>query len=285
MRYKYLLEHRLTVAEWAKCQTENVLNNIAYPILQPIATDIKTCFIVGCGHSGTTLVAEKMGRNEHCFLVNRETGIFIPPAGLRQAKAAVKEWLFFTECNHKSLLIEKTPKHIHTLHRIRKILPKSYIIAMTRNPLDNVASLYRRFGDLDFSTERWLIDNRAIVENKNKMSDFMTMKYEELTAAPEARFQEIFSFIETAWDPEVLKEGRSSFNMLRTLDDIEHTELRVKQVSAAIRSNNGNWSKVLSDDQAKTVFQRTAGLAQELGYDFEFYDSIGFASERFKSIV
>ena len=103
MRYKYLLEHRLTVSEWAKCQTENVLNNIAYPLLQPIATDIKSCFIVGCGHSGTTLVAEKMGRNEHCFLVNRETGIFIPPAGLRQAKAAVKEWLFFTECNHKSM--------------------------------------------------------------------------------------------------------------------------------------------------------------------------------------
>lgn len=285
MRYKYSIQHHPPLLKWAENHTKNAFNNISYPFLQPITTEVTSCFVVGCGHSGTTLVAEKMGKNPQSFLVNRETDIFSPPAGLQHAKAAVREWLFFTKFNDKSLLIEKTPKHIHTVNRIRKVLPNSYIVALTRNPLDTIASLYRRFGDLDFSTERWLIDNEAVVKNKGKASDFLPMKYEELTATPAARFQEIFSFIKIPWDPEILKEGRSSFNKGTKMKDIEFSNMRVQQVEAAIRPNNGKWSKVFSDDQAKSVFRKTESLAQELGYDLEFYESIGFISERFKSIV
>ena len=270
---------------WGKNHLKNAFNNISSPFLQPIKTDVTSCFVVGCGHSGTTLVAEKMGKNPNSFLVNRETDIFAPPAGLQQARAAVREWLFFTKFNDKSLLIEKTPKHIHTVGRIRKILPDSYIIALTRNPLDTVASLYRRFGDLNFSTERWLIDNKAVVKNKNIASDFLPMKYEELTADPADRLQEIFSFIKIPWDPEILKVGPSSFNKGTTMKDIEFSNMRVQQVEAAILPNNGKWSKVFSDDQAKSVFQKTESLALELGYDFKFYESIGFTTERFKSLI
>src|SRR5699024_6244273 len=117
---------------------------------------------------------------------------------------------YFASVEKKDIIVEKTPKHIHSIKRIKKLLPNSSIIVVVRNPLDTIASLYQRFSDLGVAVNRWVVDNSAALK-WNQKDGVLLIKYEDLTAHPAKCLEYVASFGGMDWDSEILQSGQSGY--------------------------------------------------------------------------
>lgn len=269
---KYEVGHYVSLHKWIAHRMGAMWMWLPGLLVQPCRTDRGFGFVCGCGHSGTTLLAAKLGQHRDCFLIGRETDAFCPTLGLRCSKRIVMEWDFFASSAGKKLILEKTPKHIHAIKRIHHVLPDAKIVILVRNPLDNVASLYRRLNGVKAATKRWLTDNKvaaAICGNER----VMVLRYEDLTARPDDEFARVCRFVGLTWDPEILRAGETQYDSVKHRDD--HMNLRARQVRGAIWANVGGWRDVLSRDQAEYVKNATRSLAGKLGYTVEMDSDMG----------
>lgn len=263
MRNKYKANHKQNFFDYLKEVTKTIIFNIPNPVVKENKyDDITSAFVAGCGNSGTTLISGKLSNHEKTFLVNRESGIFLPKRGLLYAKGASKEWYFLAKQLEKTHVIEKTPKHVHCINRIKKILPNAKIILIVRNPADNIASLYERFEDLNLCIERWIIDNKELlawVDSK----DTILIKYQELTKQPEKEFKKICKFLNLSWEESIIEPQSTSYEKK---DLNSHQKKRYGQVSMGIYHREDRWKEALSEEQYEIIAQRTRKVARELNY-------------------
>lgn len=237
----------------------------------PIEDAADCCFVVGCGNSGTTLVASRLGNHPLVRLIPAETNIFEPRRPLARARARFVRESAAARAEGKALLVEKTPKHVHAVARIRRILPVARFVALVRNPYDTCLSLKLRvagrgWGGLDYAIERWLIDTGAVLTLRDDPG-VLTLRYEEVTAAPERWFRTLTDFVELPWDATILESGASAYAAVA-----QHTttmRLRADQVRQPIRPNSGKWRSGLSEGEIAEVRVRTGALWQALGGDPE----------------
>jgi hypothetical protein len=263
LQYRHKPNHRVSAAVFLRLQLTGLGHAVSDAAVRPLADSDAFCFVTGCGHSGTTLLASKLGLHPDVLLISRESNVFAPHHGLRRARIIVQEWLAFARQEHRPVILEKSPKHVHCVGRIRRLLPDSRIIVVVRNPLDTCASLYRRFGDLDLAIERWLMDNEAALAAREKPSTWL-VRYEALTREPADTLSAACSFLGIPWDPGLLTRSGSVYGTDPGLR--RNMAIRHEQVSQPIYDNNGKWAEVLDARQAARVGERTAGLAARLGY-------------------
>ena len=222
--------------------------------------DVGFAFVVGCGHSGTSLTASRLGLHAACHLVDGETLAFSPSRTVWSCRRSVREWVHEARTAGRSMIVEKTPKHVHSLARIRRLLPAARVIAVVRNPLDNVASLKERYGSLTIAIERWDMDNSAVADAVSR-GEALLLRYEDLTASPEAAFRMVFSYLGLPWDPDVLTSGKSAYTDAKRM-----FRARLDQVAQPIVQRTDRWRQVLDDREAAEVTARTADTASRIGY-------------------
>jgi hypothetical protein len=263
LQYRYKPNHRVSAAVYLRLQLASLAHAVSDTAVRPQPDSDAFCFVTGCGHGGTTLLASKLGLHPDVLLISRESNIFAPQHGLRLARVIVQEWLAFARQEQRRVILEKSPKHVHCIGRIRRLLPESRIIVVVRNPLDTCASLFKRFGNLDLVIERWLMDNEAALEAQAGKATLL-VRYEALTRTPAATLSAACSFLGLPWDPGLLERSGSAYGSDPGLR--RNMAIRHEQVSQPIYDNNGKWAEVLTSEQATRVRQRTAGLAVKLGY-------------------
>lgn len=244
------LYHRLN--EWLD-------RNVA-PIEAPLATG----FVVGCGNSGTTLVAARLGNHPQVFVIPHETGLFRPSRRLGRARWQVLDWMAKARASGASVMLEKTPKHVHAAARIRRLLPEARMIVVLRNPYDTCLSLKKRFGSLDFAIDRWQIDNAAALGLRDEPRAAF-VRYERLTVEPEAELARLLAFLGLAWDPAVLAEGGTAYDTEKQRH--RTMRLRAEQVRQPIRPNTGQWRRELAVDEIARIAAATGPLWSALGGD------------------
>jgi hypothetical protein len=266
LRYRYKPDHRVSLPVYLRLQLRGLANAIAEVAIAPMPHSETFAFVAGCGHSGTTLVASKLGLHPQVLLISRESNIFLPSHGLRLARVILQEWLAFARQDHRTLIVEKSPKHIQAVRRLRRLLPGARIVAVARNPLDTCASLHRRFGDIDYAIERWLMDSEATLEALQEPSTLL-VRYEDLTRDPAATLATVCSFLGLPWNAEILTRGGSAYGTHHELRP--NMAVRNEQVSQPIHDNSGKWRAVLDARQAAQVREKTAALATRLGYALE----------------
>lgn len=260
---KYSTSHSTALAPWLRQNAIRLWNSVPNKFTKPHSSDYSFAFVCGCGHSGTTLAAARLGQHQEIFLIGRETNAFGPVMSSMASKSVVREWEYFAEVAGKKFILEKTPKHVQAVEKIRRILPSAKIILIKRNPLDNVASLYSRFGDLESSIRRWLADNHQVLRFRD-MPGFHIVGYEELTSNPDYEFDRICKFLKLPWDSSILTAGSSLYGAIAQKD--ENMNLRVSQTSRPIRQSIGKWKEILSSDQIREVVRRTERLSAKIGY-------------------
>jgi Sulfotransferase family len=262
VRSKYSQEYFERLPDWLAKRMLAAWYGLPNRFVSPYRSRTRFVFVCGCGHSGTTLTAAKLGNHSQVFLIGRETNAFFPERGVQSGKRLVAEWDYFAQAAGKSTVVEKTPKHVQCVRTIRRIVPAARVILTVRNPLDNIASLYRRFGDLEASLGRWIVDNRAVAQLSGS-DDTLLVRFEDLTGNPSGEFRRILEFVELPWEANILAPGDTNYGKF---DQDENMSLRAEQVRREIMPRNGVWNEVLSAEQAKWVEARTASLAESLGY-------------------
>ncbi len=233
--------------------------------IKPIDLNIRTVSIVGCGHSGTTLMAGKLSRLSSTFVIGHETGCFFPVHSLMFAKEIFKKFSCEAIESGAVVLIEKTPKHVHSFRRIKKVLPENLFICVVRNPLDTVASLFKRMLNLDDAINRWIIDNTELLKYR-KRGNSIIIKYETLTLNPEIEFSKLCSFLQLEYSDTILLEGKTCFDEDKTLTG--NMIKRRNQVNRPIVPRINSWKGILSQKEAKYVMEKTISLLEAFEYKY-----------------
>ncbi len=227
----------------------------------PIEGSAGFAFVVGCGHSGTTLIASRLGNHPGIALIPEETNLFEPRRPLARARRDLISARAGAVAAGRSLLLEKTPKHIRVTGRLRRLLPEARLIVVVRNPLDTCLSLRRRGGTLDEAIDRWLLDTGAAL---SLASDPLTrtFHYEDVTADPEPAFRTMIGFLGLAWDPAVLGTESAYGSVAQKTPNMR---LRAEQVSQPITPNSGKWRTGLTAVEIATIASRTSRLYAQFG--------------------
>eukprot|EP00941_MAST-03F_sp_MAST-3F-sp1_P000361 g361.t1 len=99
-------------------------------------------FVVGCGHSGTTLLRRLIGQHPEVYDVRRETRLF----HLSPCQAEIKMAKIRLRCSQqgKQRWIEKTPSHIRSIPRMFDQVSNARIISLVRDGRDVALSIKRR---------------------------------------------------------------------------------------------------------------------------------------------
>lgn len=217
-------------------------------------------FIVGCGHSGTSLLASRLGLHDEAWLVDGESYALVPIRSARRCRREVQAWAAAAHAAGCKLVLEKTPKHVHSVARIRRLLPDARFIVTARHPLENIASMRKRYSSLPLAIERWILDAGATAELMES-GVAVLIRFEELTRAPEATLRRATASLGLAWDPAILADGRTAYREARNL-----MSERRAQVTQPISDRGSRWREHLSDADATKVIECTRAIAARLGY-------------------
>ena len=262
--YKYRANQRVSYTKFARKHIKNAIIRSLDRRDHVIETKARFAFVVGCGHTGTTLMTSRLGRHRDVLAVPRESGIFLPHNSIRHVKQLLETWDDFASMQNKSVVVEKTPRHVHAVDRIRDLVPAAQFILMVRNPLDCISSLHERFADFEMCLQRWVLDHAAVLDTA-KRYNAPIVRYEDLTADPQGTLAEVQQTLG-------LSVADLEANALSSIHDFEwrstDTVVRVRatQVSLEIRPNTGKWKLHLSADQVDQIVKRTFDLSRELGY-------------------
>ena len=164
--------------------------------------------------------------------------------------------------NSKSIVCEKTPRHVLKIDRIRKILPQSSIVVLVRNGLDVTASIKERRGNFHDAMNRWINDNTILLDFKDKYPLHM-VKYENLIINPERELREICRFCNLEYE-----ESMMSYYDVPSNYKWKY-EARREQVSRPLTDRRGRWKETLTAEEVTEFREKAGDLMKLFGYTFD----------------
>ena len=230
-------------------------------------------FICSCGHSGTSLIANILAAHPEVFVPQEETMIFL--GGEDRAIARLAE-LVATARSTGRRLVEKTPRHIRRVDRIRRLAPGARFVVPVRDGRDVVASFLRRHGDFDAACDRWIADNEIVLRERGA-PDVLVYRHEDLVADPAAVLRRVCEHLDLPYRDDLLHYhdqprlwfGETEIRRGTGVGEAEHRALRNWQINQPIFDSGGRWQRVLTPEQAGAL---TAGRAAELMRAFGYRD-------------
>jgi hypothetical protein len=201
-------------------------------------------FIMGCGHSGTSLLLQLVGNHKNVYKIETESHVFCKT---KVELTIITSWDQERSKQQKKWICEKSPSHVHRISNIYTYVENPKIIVIIRNGLDVVASLYKRNGNLDESMNRWINDNHAWMSHSEKHT-FHVVKYEDLVKNPEESLSKICEFLGEEDDLQMINYPKSHFeldaNFFETLIDVDsgkHEKLRRHQLNKNIYNGSNRY--------------------------------------------
>lgn len=263
MIVKSTVGHNVGIGVYTKHWLRRCYNAFPSVFAKPMDSNKLFTFVVGCGHSGTTLMAAKLSNHSAIMGIGRETNVFsLGNHSLLSVKAIAQEWDYFSSFYGYSCVLEKTPKHIYAYRNIQKIIPNNKFVVMIRNPLDTIASLYKRFENLEFCVERWVYDNAEAINFLGK-ENVLFVRYEDFTQSPETALREVIEFLGYEYEESVLSSEDTVYSKTPQKDNMR---LREAQVGKPVKPNNGGWEKVFDKEQAASIMSKVGRISEQLGY-------------------
>ncbi len=228
-------------------------------------------FIVGCGHSGTTLLANMFAAHPDVYVPLRETEIFFS-SGLVVSRLADLEQEF--AASGRRHLVEKTPRHVRKIPEIVATLPEARFIAIVRDPRDVAISLWKRFGRDYDAVGRWQLDNQHIIENLARTEMAIT-RYEQLVVAPKLELKRLCAHLSLPFEPAMLSYhenerlwmGQTEVRRGDGTSGDEHGALRNWQVNQPLFDHRGRWRSEMSEAEAREILSpEVRAMMIALGY-------------------
>jgi hypothetical protein len=155
-------------------------------------------FVMGCGHSGTTVLRELIGAHSRIFKTPDDVKLFRLAEPEREETIA--RWNEETLALGCRRWLDKMAAYVHDVDAILARFPGASLFVAVRDGRDVAVSLRKRYGDFARGVARWLDDNRAALRFATHPA-VMLVQYEELVRDPRATMRRVFERIgeETSW--------------------------------------------------------------------------------------
>lgn len=221
-------------------------------------------FIVGCGHSGTSIMLAILGNHPNFHSIIDESEIFKKSEA--EIRIIMRQW--DRECIEasKKRWIEKTPPHIFQIKKFLLHRQQSKFIIMLRDGRDVVCSLKHREEYQDFETrvERWVYDNLAGLPYWDH-PNVMVVKYEDLIVETKATLRKIFAFLGESYTDEVLNYHQHQkcwyhseiTEPTKVTTYNRHRQLRNWQINQPLFDGRNKWQSTMTPKE-KEIFKTTA---------------------------
>lgn len=225
-------------------------------------------FVVGCGHSGTSLMIRILGRHSNMLAIPGETETFLNPT-LGRVTRNLYRFNRLAAKSGKRRWVEKTPRHIRKIELILKYLPHAKIVIMVRDGRDVACSLKERTGDFDRGVSRWIDDNQAGMEFFAH-SQVKVVRYEDLVIDKESQLREILSFLGEEYEEGMFNVDGDDWIPAEGVSagrpNSEHLDRRAQQMRQPMYDGRGRWQRDMSDQERALFEARASGLMSRLGY-------------------
>jgi hypothetical protein len=173
----------------------------------------------------------------------------------------------------KSLLVEKTPRHLHKIAKIRQYVPDARFIVTVRDGRDVVASLAARMGgDIEKAMRRWVTDTTATAKVVGA-PDVLLVRYEDFIDDPARTLTGICDFLGIDYSPELLDYHRQPKlwygrkEIARETEAKDNRSRRNWQVNQPIFDGRGRWRQELTPETVAQFREPPArGLMETFGY-------------------
>ena len=165
---------------------------------------LRPIFIVGCGHSGTTLLAAMLDSHPRMMSFEGESNAFLMRRWKTSAPRILGKFANRVRRAGAARLCEKTPRHVRYLDRIFSLFPEARVVYLTRDGRDVAFSIAKRTGSIEDGATRWLEDNELGLQQSVGNPRVHMVRYEALVAQPRETLESICAFVGEAFDPAML---------------------------------------------------------------------------------
>jgi hypothetical protein len=233
--------------------------------------------ILGCGHTGSSILARVLGEHSKVYFVPIEIGMYLANR-------------YFEESEHRNrlsaeaieyganIVLEKTPRHIWHQDYIRRKYPGTRFIVTTRDGREVIASLYERYGDWDAACARYLDDSILSLRQVN-MPDTKVVRYEDFVMSPVGVIEKIYFWLNLSYETNVLNyyENPLEWNLSNPYQadgaPSEHDLRRNLQVNSRIQPLEYKWHDRVPPDLHSSMNALFSGngygrrIMQDFGYE------------------
>lgn len=229
-------------------------------------------FVVGCGHSGTSLLLAILGAHSKIHAIVDESRFAMKSDS--QAKALFEGFDLAAISAGKHRWAEKTPLHIHHLDKILHWHPDGRVLLIVRDGRDVAWSIRNRTGSLEQGIDRWVNDNRAGKPYWNH-PNVHRLRYEDLIADFETTAKKIVDFLDEPFE-ESMRHHHSTplFFYSQTIErpptafGRDHRQYRNWQINQPIFDGRGRW-KELTPSELAMIRERAGSMPLDLGYEWD----------------
>lgn len=227
-------------------------------------------FIVGCGHSGTSLLLAILGAHPRIHAIAGESGIAL--GGDRKVfLEATRRFTRETISAKKQRWVEKTPRHVHRIGKILAWLPQARILYVVRDGRDVVYSLMQRGYQLEDGVTRWIDDNRAGLQFLNDPRVHL-LRYEDLVSNFDSTLRRVLFFLGEDFDSRMREFHRvekywysDSIRRPPEYSQANHRQYRNWQIHQPLFDGRGRW-KALPLHEVSHIETEIGPLLAQLGY-------------------
>jgi hypothetical protein len=213
-------------------------------------------FIIGCGHSGTTILNKIIGNHKDIYGIPNETYLF-----MKKNNDIINILTNFNNNKiklNKKYVCEKTPNHVYHINKMYHYTKNPKIIVITRDGRDVISSLKKRFGNLEFSVNRWINDNNEWLNNPNK-NDFYILKYEDFISNKNEALLKICNFLEIEYYDEIFNYEKNKIELPESfynglINNNKHYKLREYQINKDIYDGSKRWLNDLTEKELEILY-------------------------------
>lgn len=227
--------------------------------LLAIGKKLRPVFIVGCGHSGTSIMLSLLDNHSKVYAFKRETKIFFKDKVYSTSQ--ILKWYKEAQRLNKSIIVEKTPSHIHRIDNIFSTVKNARIILMLRDGRDVACSIKERTGDFNRGINRWIEDNEIgyVYWNDERV---MVVRLEDLTANSKDVLKDICDFIRIEFEHGMIAKQGSKPKLYYTdkipdkndfegqePSDFTHNARRNWQINQGLFSKTNRWQEEMTPEE------------------------------------
>ena len=235
-----------------------------------ISIDSPPAFIVGCGHSGTSIVLAILDAHSRINAVQCESYIAVDE-NRSEFDKAMEQFNRLAIAAGKTRWVEKTPEHIRHIGKILEWQPKAKVILIIRDGRDVAYSIQKRTGSLDRGIRRWCDDNLAGKEYWSHPNVYV-VKYEDLVSDVETTITGILSFLDEEYECGMrnyhTRSKRWYSNVVskpETSHGENHGKHRNWQINQPIFDGRARW-KEMSAEELSFINSIAGPMLVEFGY-------------------